>query len=147
MNLTKGAAATAAAFFFVAGLAAAPDVKVITKTEVQTIKVPKLVIVRDDERVVEKVQAPLPEACTAMLDLIERIREQDKVVDQATGKMTELLSDAHRVFAVGSAPELVPVTEAMTAARQTAANGATTKAELLIDLDDVTSECRKGTTE
>lgn len=127
---------------FVAGLAAAPEAKIVKESSVKVVKVPKLVVVRDDERVVERIPQPFPKSCARALDALKVVRGHDDALDEATQKMPELLSDAHRVFATGTAPELVPITEAMTAARQDASNASIARAEALIRYDQLISECR-----
>lgn len=142
MNVTQGALAGLVLMSFVGGLAAAPDVKVVKESSVKVVKVPKLVVVRDDERVVERVTKPFPKSCTRALEYLEVVRGHDAALDKATQKMPELLSNAHTIFATGTAPELVPITEAMNQAKQEAANASIARAEALIRYDQLINECR-----
>lgn len=127
---------------FVSGLAAAPDVKVIKETQVQTIKVPKLVVVRDDERVIERVEKPFPKECDRALGYLDVVRGHDKALDTATQSMTELLSTGHRILAAGTASELVPVQEDINAALQAASNASIARAEALLRYDELMRTCR-----
>lgn len=127
---------------FVSGLAAAPDVKVVTETQVQTIKIPKLIVLRDDERVIERVEKPFPKECNEALEYLDIIRSHDKALDKATQSMPQLLSEGQRLLATGTAAQLVPVIEAMTAARQDASNASIARAEALIQYDEKINTCR-----
>lgn len=145
MKVSKRGAVAAAAFFFVGGLAAAPDAKVIEHTEVRVVKVPKLVMIRDDQTKVEREPAPLPEVCVQALEMLEEVRSHDAVLDEVVQSMALTLADGQRILATGVPAEMVPIIEKMTASRQEVSNSSIAKAEALLRYDDRIKACRSQT--
>lgn len=148
MNLSKGGAAALAGLFFVTGLSLAPDQKVVTvtKTDVRVVEKQRLLVVRDDERVVERIPAAFPGACTQALDTLDKVRALDAELDKANSAFPDLVGETQRVIVTGKAPDLVTVTERLAATEQTAANVGIARLQLLAKFDEQITECKQATT-
>lgn len=121
------------------------DSEVRTEYKVDVVKVPSKPdtrVIRETETVVKTT--PLPGECNDALNLFGRMREIDDRVQDVTGTLLMDVKEAHTLLATGRARELVPVTEALMADVNEAGDAAIEREKLLIQFDDLMTECRKA---